>query len=151
MNPPIPPIGPLTPAFREQGKVDADHLKLLAIFHFVGAGFAVLGLLLLAGHYCVMHSVFTHPEVWHTEKNPPPAVVFDILKWVYVLGALWFLLSLVLNLISGLCLATRKGRMFSLVVAGFNCVHVPLGTVLGVFTMIVLLRDSVRDLYDGRQ
>jgi len=149
MNPPIPPIGPLTPVYRDQRKVDADHLKLLAVFHFVGAGLAVLGLLFLAGHFFVMHSIMTNPEVWHTQKNPPPAILFDVLKWVYALGAFWFLLSLGLNLISGLCLLARKGRMFSLVVAGFNCLHLPLGTVLGVFTMLVLLRDSVRETYDS--
>jgi hypothetical protein len=53
----------------------------------------------------------------------------------------------VLNVISGLCLRARKGRTFSLVVAGINCLYIPLGTLLGVFTIIVLLRDSVRELY----
>jgi hypothetical protein len=37
--------------------------------------------------------------------------------------------------------------MFSLVIAGVNCASFPLGTLLGVFTFIVLLRASVRSLY----
>jgi hypothetical protein len=40
MTNPLPPLAPLP---RDQRKIDADHLKLLAIFHFVGAGLAVWG------------------------------------------------------------------------------------------------------------
>jgi len=39
--------------------------------------------------------------------------------------------------------------MFSLIIAGINCVQFPFGTVLGVFTFVVLLRDSVRELYEA--
>ena len=73
--------------------------------------------------------------------------IFAVMKWFYLTGAVWFASSGVLNLISGICLRARKGRTFSLVVAGLNCLHIPLGTVLGVFTIIVLIRDSVRELY----
>jgi hypothetical protein len=38
-----------------------------------------------------------------------------------------------------------------MVVAGINCLHIPLGIVLGVFTIIILVRDSVRELYEARQ
>jgi hypothetical protein len=37
--------------------------------------------------------------------------------------------------------------MFSIVVAGVNCLQIPFGTALGVFTMMVLLRDTVRQSY----
>jgi len=137
---------------RDQRKVDADHLKMLAIFHFVGTGLAVLGLLFLLVHYTFMHAVFTNPEMWKNQKQPmpmPPEQIFTMMKWIYLAGAVWFVSSGVLNLISGLCLRARKGRTFSLVVAGINCLHIPLGTVLGVFTMVVLLRDSVRELYEA--
>ena len=41
----------------------------------------------------------------------------------------------------------RRARTFSLVMAGVNCLSVPLGTTLGVFTFIVLLRESVAAQY----
>jgi len=140
----------LPPLPRDQRKIDADHLNLLAIFHFVGAGLAVIGLLFLLAHYAMMHAVFANPEIWKNQKQPmpvPPEQIFAMMKWVYLAGAVWFVSSGVLNLISGLCLRARKGRTFSLVVAGVNCLHLPVGTVLGVFTIIVLIRDSVRELY----
>ncbi|MCX6922874.1 MAG: hypothetical protein NT154_06635 [Verrucomicrobia bacterium] len=39
--------------------------------------------------------------------------------------------------------------MFSLMIGGLNCLQIPFGSALGVFTIIVLSRDSVRDLYNG--
>jgi hypothetical protein len=140
----------LPPILRDQRKIDADHLKLLSIFHFIGAGVALLGLLFLLAHYAIFSTVMSNPKMWENQKQaPPPAQFFAILKWFYLIFAVWFVSSGVLNLISGLCLRARKGRTFSLVVAGINCLHIPLGTVLGVFTMVVLVRDSVRELYDG--
>jgi hypothetical protein len=138
----------LEPTLEHRRKVDADHLKLLAIFHFVGAGLAALGMLFLFAHYSFMHLFFANPKMWEGQKGgPPPAEFFAIFQWFYVAFGLWFFVSLTLNLVSAFCLRARKHRTFSLVVAGINCVHMPLGTVLGVFTMIVLLRDSVREAY----
>ncbi len=131
--------------------MDADHLKLLSIFHFICSGLALLGIFFLLLHFAIMHAVFENPQLWQNQKSgSPPAAFFLIFKVLYLVFGLWFLLSCALNIISGLCLASRKGRTFSLVVAGLNCLHVPLGTVLGVFTFVVLLRDSVRELYEAQ-
>lgn len=141
----------LSPLPRDQRKIDANHLDILSIFHFVGAGLAVLGILFLLAHYAMMHAVFANPKMWQDQKQGlPPEQIFAIFKLFYLVFGLWFITSGVLNLISGLCLRARKHRTFSLVVGGINCLHVPLGTVLGVFTIIVLVRDSVRELYEAR-
>ena len=140
----------LPPLTRDQRKVDADHVKLLAIFHFIGAGLALIGLVFLLGHCALMHAIFTNPKFLESQKQgPSPAEIFAIFKWVYAVGAVWFVASGILNLISGFCLLARKGRTFSMVVAVINCLHIPLETVLGVFTLIVLIRDSVRELYEA--
>jgi hypothetical protein len=144
---------PLPPIPRDQRKIDADHLNLLAVFHFVGAVLAVLGIAFLAAHYAFMHALFSNPKFFENQKQPmpvPPEQIFAMMKWFYLAGAVWFVSSGILNLISGLCLRARKGRTFSLVVAGLDCLHIPLGMVLGVFTMVVLMRASVRELYLAR-
>lgn len=147
-QPPQPP--PMAPLPRDQRAIDVDHLNLLSIFHFVGAGFALLGILFLFGHFALMHYIFMNPELWQNQRGgPPPREFFSIFIIVYIIGGIWFVISAILNVVSGLFLHARRNRTFSLVVAGINCVHMPLGTLLGVFTIIVLLRPSVRDLYRG--
>jgi len=142
----------LPPLLRDQRKIDADHLKLLAIFHFVGAGLAGLGILFLFAHYAMMQVFFANPEMWQGKhgEGPPPGF-FDLFKWFYLVFGLWLVVSTGLNVISGLWIRARKHRTFSLVVAGLNCVNMPLGTGLGVFTIVVLVRSSVRELYEHEQ
>jgi hypothetical protein len=149
MNEP-PPIPPMAPLPKDQRNIDADHLNLLSIFHFVGAGLALLGILFLMVHFTFMHFIFMSPEMWQNQRGgPPPPQIFAMFIIFYVTGGIWFVVSAILNVMSGLFLHARKYRMFSLVVAGINCVNMPLRTVLGIFTIIVLLRPSVREIYQG--
>jgi hypothetical protein len=139
----------LQPIMRDQRAIDADHLNLLSIFHFVSAGLAILGILFVVAHYAMFSVFFANPKMWEaTKAGPPPVAIFCMFKWFYVVFGLWFLMGGIGNVISGIGMRKRKWRAFSLVVAGYNCLHVPLGTILGVFTFIVLLRESVREVYE---
>jgi uncharacterized membrane protein HdeD (DUF308 family) len=142
----------LPPVMRDQRRIDADHLRLLAIFHFIAAAFALLGVLFLWGHYTLMHLFMSNPKMWTspTQQGPNPAEFFAMFRWFYAAMALWFVASGVLNLISAFCLRARKGRVYSIVVACINCLYMPLGTILGVFTILVLARDTVRDVYEAQ-
>ncbi len=144
---------PLQPLLRDQRKVDADHLKLLAVFHYVLCGLAVLGLGFLLMHWLLMSTVMGNPEMWKDSSGkgapPPPQAFFAIFKWFYLLMGTMIVASGVGNVISGLCIQSRRGRVFSLIVAGINCLFFPFGTVLGVFTFVVLLRGSVTEVYEA--
>ena len=142
-----------TPLMRDQRKADADHLRLLSIFHYIGAGLAILGLGFLALHYLFLHAFLDNPDMWKNQKGvvPPPREFLAMFKWFYVIFGAWLVLSGIANLLSGVFLSRRINRTFSLIVAGINCVHIPLGTVLGVFTIIVLLRPSVCEVYSPNQ
>src|SRR5579871_1051820 len=119
---------------------DNEHLKLLSIFHFVVGCMALFGIGFLAVHYLIMHEIFTHPERWQSKGTPPPPEFFAVFIWVYIfVGALLFAAS-ILNILSGIFILRRRFRMFSLVIAGLDCFQIPIGTALGVFTIIVLLR-----------
>jgi hypothetical protein len=147
MNEP-PPMPPMAPLPRDQRNIDADHLNLLSIFHFISAGLGLLGILFLIVDSAVMHFIFTNPQFWQNQKGgPPPREILTFLIVFYIVLAVLIAFSSILNVLSGWFLHTRKNRTFSLIVAGINCVQVPVGTVLGVFTIIVLSRPSVREMY----
>ena len=137
------------PLMRDQRKADADHLQLLAIFHFVVAGLALAGLGFLLLHYLVMNTVMTNPEIWKNQPGggPRPEQFFAIFKWFYLFFGVMIVIGGIMNLLSGWFILQRKRRTFTLVCAGLNCIQFPFGTGLGVFTLVVLLRDSVREVY----
>ncbi|MBN8482238.1 MAG: hypothetical protein J0L88_11680 [Xanthomonadales bacterium] len=71
---------------------DAEQLRMLAVGHFVLAGLALLGLAFIGFHQAVMHVVFDHPEMWKNAKGgPPPALMLDLFRWVYVAFAAFFI------------------------------------------------------------
>ena len=140
----------LPPLLRDQRKTDVEQLKLLAIFHFVLAGMAIFGLGFLFLHYTIMHQAFSHPGMWKNQRQSEMQAeeFFAAFKWFYFFFGGLLVLGGIGNLLSGFFIRQRKHRIFSLIVAGLNCFHLPMGIALGVFTFVVLLRDSVRELYD---
>jgi hypothetical protein len=149
MNAIPPPIAPLP---LNQRNIDVDHLNLLSIFYFIAGGLSFLGIPFLMAHYAVMHAVFSNPSFWQNQKGPPPPPelfqIFHYLIWAYVAIGLLLVAFGLMNILSGIFLRTRKYRTFSFVVAAINCFQIPFGTILGVFTIVVLIRDSVRELYE---
>jgi len=147
---PILAASPPAPVSEKQQIVDDEHLNLLSIFHFVVAGLALLGIAALLLHFCIMSAIFSSPDIWKSQKSgPPPKEVLMVFIWLYGFLGVVIGSASVLNLLSGLFLRQRRNRTFSIVVGALNCLQVPFGTVLGVFTLLVLSRDSVRQKYSA--
>ena len=128
---------------------DEEHLRLLSIFHYVVGGLAVLFSLfplLYAGMGGLFVWLAQHPSATQNGQPPPP-----ILGWIFIgVGAFGFLLGLTLAIfiiLAGRALAKRKRYQFAFVVACIECLFMPFGTVLGVFTLIVLSRESAKALF----
>ncbi|MEX0704534.1 MAG: hypothetical protein WD069_20705 [Planctomycetales bacterium] len=126
---------------------DLEHLNLLSIFHYV-----VGGLTALFGCFPIFHLGFgiailsgAFPD--RNGEAPPPEM-----GWMFVIVGGGLILSAwsiaVLTVLAGRRLAQHRWYMFCMVVAGIECLFMPWGTVLGVFTIIVLSRPSVKELFD---
>jgi hypothetical protein len=136
---------------QNQQKRDLEHVRLLSIFHFVFAGLALLGIAFLGLHYFMMHTIFSNPDMWKSPKGgePPPQAFLNAFIWFYIFGSVVLLAGLVLNVLSAFFLLQKRHWLFSLIIGGLNCLQIPFGTALGIFTIIVLCRDSVRELYSS--
>ena len=146
---PTSPAQARLPVSDQQRIIDGEHIKLLSIFHFIVAGLAFCGVGFLLLHYCLMNRVFANPDIWKSQPNAPqlPKDFFKVFVWFYVFMGAIFVSACILNLLSGFFLRQRRHRTFSMVVGGLNCLQIPFGTILGVFTIVVLSRNSVRDTY----
>lgn len=70
-----------------------------------------------------------------------------------VMGVVIMVLALTMGVamfLAGRWLAEHRNWTFCLVVACLNMINQPLGTILGIFTLIVLLRPSVKVLFRGQ-
>ena len=130
---------------------DKEHLKVIMICHYVSAGLALPGIAFLVLHYSLMKQFFLNPKLWEKTKEPlpfDPNLFADYLPWFYALMGLLMIIAATLCLICARSIQKRKRRTLSMVIAIINGLHFPLGTVLAVFTLIVLSRDSVAQLYN---
>lgn len=125
-----------------------EHLRLLSIFHYIVGGLAALFSffpLLYAAFGVFMLYAASHPQMQQGE--PPPAVV----GWFLIgLGALFFLIGETMAVgiaLSGRFIVRRRRYWFAFVMACVECLFFPFGIILGVFTIIVLSRALVKQLF----
>jgi len=134
-------------------KQDAEHVRLLAIFHYIVAGLAAL-FSLFPLLYTTIGAVFIF-AARHGTPKPGEELPPEFLGWIFlVVGLLLFLLGIAIAiciLIAGRCLSCCKHYTFALVMACIECLFVPFGTILGVFTIIALSRESVKTLFSTTQ
>ena len=87
----------------------------------------------------------------HGTTKPGEDLPSESLGWIFaVLGSLLFLIGIAMAiciLVAGRSLALRRRYSFVLVMACIECLFIPFGTILGVFTIVVLSRESVRGLF----
>ena len=85
------------------------------------------------------------------DGEPPP----KFMGWLFVtIGAVFVLAGwtlTILLIVAGRFLKRRKHLVFCIVVAGISCLFMPVGTVLGVFTIIVLSKPTVKALFEGAE
>ena len=132
---------------------DREHLRLLAIFHYVGAGLAAL-FSLFPLLYTTIGAIFIF-AARHGTPKPGEELPPEFLGWIFaIVGLLLFLLGIAMAiciLLAGRCLSRNKHYTFALVMACIECLFIPFGTILGIFTIIALLREPVKGLFAAAQ
>ncbi len=126
---------------------DIEHLKLLSIFHYVVAGLTALFACFPVIHLSIGISMLSSSLSANSSTSGPLplfGLIFVIIPAILILLGWAFAFCIFL---AGRYLAGRRHRLFCLIIAGINCAFAPLGTVLGVFTIVVLMRPSIKDLF----
>src|SRR6266853_1545067 len=129
---------------------DEEHLRLLAIFHYVVGGITALFACFPLFHVALGLGMIFSPHFFGgpSAQNRPPAFI----GWMLVaLGGFFFLCGqslAVCIIVAGRFIAQRRRYLFVFVTACVACIFMPFGTVLGIFTIIVLSRESVKRIFE---
>jgi len=131
---------------------DVEHLNLLSTFHYIAGAITAVFASFPIIHVIIGLVFMLNPQGFGTDSRQFfPARMFGML--FFVIGSLFVLIGwtlAVLNIYAGRSLKRREKYTLCLVVACLNCMQMPIGTALGVFTLIVLLRDSVKQMFGVR-
>lgn len=153
----VPPQGYPPPGYPPQGGYapqgptaeDENNLNTLSICHFIYGGFMALGGL-VGVIYVVLGVVLATASMsgGSAPGGPPPAAIGGIFAAFGAAISIFIWASAALVIYSGMSLKKRRRRTLSLVMACICCLNIPMGTALGVFTLVVLSRPGVKALYD---
>ncbi len=124
---------------------DEKYLQLLSVFHYVVGGLAACFACIPIIHLSIGIAML----VGAIDDAPEFVGAFLVVIAMFAMLIGWTLAVCII--IAGRCLAKRKRYMFCLVIAAISCIFMPFGTVLGVFTIIVLMRPSVKELFAGNK
>jgi hypothetical protein len=127
---------------------DDEHLHLLSIFHYVVAALAGVFSLFPVIHLLVGIGMTAFSLIEPKETFPIAFVGIIFIAF----ASLWIILGLTFSiclLLSGRYLKRKTHYQYCLVMAGMECIFMPFGTVLGVFTIIYLVKEDVRAMFGG--
>ena len=132
---------------------DEQHLQILSILHYLLAAVIALFACFPVLHLIIGIIFLAAPEAFEGPNGfgPPPmlfGLLFTIVPAAIILAG-WTLAICVF--LGGRFIARRTHYTWCLVVAGISCIFMPLGTLLGVFTIVVLLRPSVKAMFLGQE
>jgi hypothetical protein len=125
---------------------DEQHLDLLAVFHYIVGGLTALIACIPFIHLAIGIAMLSGSFDGAKGGAPPRfvGILFVVFAGCLILAG-WALALFII--IAGRRLKARKSRTFCIVVAAIECTLMPFGTVLGVFTIIMLMKDSAKILF----
>lgn len=127
---------------------DTQQLRLLSILHYVLGGMTALFACFPLIHVIMGIVIVSGQWGGRPPADPVPATMFG---WLFIaMGSFLILCGWTLAifiLFAAYKLARRRSWLFCIVIASVECLFMPLGTILGVFSIITLTRDSVKQLF----
>jgi hypothetical protein len=125
--------------------VDGEQLRILRMCFFVAAGLAAFaGLLGILYMFIGVFMFSAIPQM--TQQSGQPEFPDFIGKFFGAFGLIFavvFFTIAVLQFLTAQRLKARRSRTFCMVIAALTCLYIPVGTFLGICTLMVLGRESV--------
>jgi hypothetical protein len=131
--------------------MDDKELKTLSILHYVLSGLTFLFLILNMIYMNFMLDLASRSNIdTSNEPFPAPSNVDAFVQFFHYFLLVFFFMGLVYGaflLIAGMMLNARSSYNFCFFTAVIGFFYIPFGTILSVFTLIVLNRNSVKEQF----
>lgn len=135
----------------KQTIINNEHLKLLSIFHYISGGITLAFALFMGAYFFLIFYIFSfanlQKDISPEFNNNMPEAFFSIMLTIFMIIFILGLLFGIGQIISGRLIKLRQLRWLSFMVGIINLLNFPYGTILGIFTIMVLERDSVKQQY----
>ncbi|MEN6449972.1 MAG: hypothetical protein ABFC96_05745 [Thermoguttaceae bacterium] len=120
-------------------------LRFLSIAHYVGAGLAAIVSCVPLKYLGLGMLLIVSPESRHGDMDLVVGIFFVACAGILVAASWGFAIG---ALFVGKNLAARRRYVFCLSIEVLLCLFIPLGTILGIFTIVMLNRPGVNVLFE---
>ncbi|MFH1301538.1 MAG: hypothetical protein ABIK07_10800 [Planctomycetota bacterium] len=123
---------------------DQRHLKILSKVQII---FGITNLFVSYLYYKAIFILVDEYRKFLEQSNPEVEVAL-LLGFGFVI----FLIGIVILfciILAGQSLARFENYKFCFIVAAFECLMIPFGTIIGISTILILRRDSVKTLFEN--
>jgi hypothetical protein len=127
--------------------VDEEQLRVLSVVHYVFGGLKALGGCAALAFLAFGIAIASHALNGPGNGQPPQPEVGIFFIIVGGVLALFLWASALALFVAGRFLCIHKGYAFCIVVAAIECLSFPFGTILGVLTIVVLMRPTVQAMF----
>jgi hypothetical protein len=128
-------------------EITLHDLKVLSIGYYIQGGIVGCYTLFALAYMALIGFLFSSTRNLRNGPDGMPPALIPILAIVFGIVIFLCVACTVCTLLAGYWLAHRRHRVFLLVVGALSCLAIPYGTVLGVFTFIVLGRPTAQKLF----
>ena len=127
---------------------EKDTLHMLAIFHYVIAGLIALISCIPLIHFTIGISLTAGAIAGEEPVLGMVGTIFTLIASLIILIG-WGLAFFIFQ--SGQNLDKQVKYQFCMIGAGVLCIFMPLGTILGVFTLVTLQDESVKAIFRSNE
>lgn len=127
-----------------------ERFKLLSIFHYVAAGLTAFAGCVPLIHVTLGLMMFSG-AMSTTGSNPPPRELGLLFVGMGAMMSMLLWACAAVMAVAGHFLRVQRYYTFCLVVAAIECINMPFGTVLGIFTIITLVDEKAKAMFDRSQ
>jgi hypothetical protein len=127
---------------------EKDTLHMLSIFHYVIAGLIALIACIPLIHLTIGLSLTAGAIAGDEPALGMVGTVFTLFASLAILVG-WGLATFIF--LSGRSLDRQEKYQFCMIGAGVLCIFMPLGTILGVFTLVTLQDESVKAIFKSNE
>jgi hypothetical protein len=125
--------------------------KSNATFKTLGSFWTIYGVIRLVMVLCLLIYGSTATLMFGAllSRVPDPFALMDVFHFLYMVMIVWSVVSGIVAVVAGLALLAGQGsgRKLALIAAILSVSDIPLGTTLGVYTLVELLPSKNSSLY----
>jgi hypothetical protein len=134
--------------------IDEEHLRLLSLFHYIAGGITLFFSLIILFEFLLLLVFWEglmqqYDQHRFTSNHELDATFLTIFFYLLLFILLIVITFGILEILSARFIKLRKHRTFSFIIAILNLLSIPYGTILGIMTIIVLSRNSVKEIYSA--